>query len=487
MGRIPRHSSDHIPVTALLILCERDTKADQINRTEASFRKAFGAARPVIVVPWDQSGANALAPGDRRPGTDSGPTHFGQHGYALVLFAGSLIDQRLFGLEALCGSAAPGIVYWDQDRLDDQGAICDPWFKPAWDEVHFADQDFITGACAIRTKALERACGSVPWTTARVAEAIATVALHGDGAPPLHVPGFLIHTPIHQPLLALRARPDFRPAPDLDVTIIIPTRDQPQLLSACVAGAIALEYPGQKKIFVVNNRSEQRETMDLFADFLNLGVQVLDYNHEFNFSAINNFSVECSDTEYVLFLNNDIEVIDPFALIKMMSVAKTGKVGAIGAQLLYPDGTIQHAGVAIGIGGAAGHMMKGMDAVSTARHGLQNVTRRATAVTAASMLINRETFIAIGGFDEDRFPVAFNDVDLCLRLDRAGYRNIYVGDARFVHHESKSRGSDYAPQNRERFAQELAALQERWDTGHFCDPCYHPFLSRRSEGYYSEL
>ena len=180
-------------------------------------------------------------------------------------------------------------------------------------------------------------------------------------------------------------------------------------------------------------------------------------------------------------LNNDIEVMAPDWLEIMATQALRTDVGAVGAQLLYPDGRIQHAGVVIGVGNAAGHAHRFVhpsDKGYFRRHALPQFT---SAVTAACLVVARDRFLAVGGLDERNFVVAYNDVDLCLRLNQRGWQSLYEPRAVLVHHESVSRGHDLDPVGATRFANELAALKRIWHTDQIVDPYHHPQLSRAAE------
>jgi GT2 family glycosyltransferase len=168
---------------------------------------------------------------------------------------------------------------------------------------------------------------------------------------------------------------------------------------------------------------------------------------------------------------------DPDWLWLLVEHAAKPDIGAVGARLLYPDGTIQHAGVFTGIGGGAGHAHRFIDGEAQGYFERARLPQRVSAVTGACMVVARDKFLAVGGFDEQRFPVAFNDVDLCLKLNRAGWQSFYEPRSTLIHHESKSRGSDRLRINRARFAGELAALKATWHTDQFRDPYHHPHLS----------
>ena len=168
--------------------------------------------------------------------------------------------------------------------------------------------------------------------------------------------------------------------------------------------------------------------------------------------------------DLLCFLNNDVEMVDDDWLSMMVRQALRPEIGAVGARLLYPDRTIQHAGVYMGIGGGAGHGHRFLRDDDAGYFERARLPQQVSAVTAACLVVKREKFLAVGGFDEVDFPVAFNDVDLCLKLNERGWQSFYEPRATLIHHESKSRGSDRARPNKARFAGELAALKRKWQT-----------------------
>jgi GT2 family glycosyltransferase len=264
------------------------------------------------------------------------------------------------------------------------------------------------------------------------------------------------------------------------VSIIIPTRNGLDLLRTCLEGVAATVYP-DIEVIVVDNDSDDPATLAYLADRERAGVRVLRHAGPFNYSAINNRAVAQSRGQLLCLLNNDIEILSPDWLAIMATQALRDDVGAVGAQLLYPDGRIQHAGVVIGVGNAAGHAHRFVRPQAEGyfrRHALPQFT---AAVTAACLVVAKERFLAVGGLDEANFAVAFNDVDLCLRLNQRGWQSLYEPRAVLIHHESVSRGFDQDPVGAARFAGELAALQRLWKTDSIVDPFHHPHLSRASE------
>jgi GT2 family glycosyltransferase len=272
------------------------------------------------------------------------------------------------------------------------------------------------------------------------------------------------------------------------VSIIIPTRDKADLLRACVESVLhSTDYPHYEVLVVDNGSSDPDALAYLERIRTRPNVRILSYDHPYNYSAINNFAAAHAAHPYLCLLNNDTEVIAPEWLTEMMRYAVRPDVGAVGAKLLYDDGSIQHAGVVIGICEAAGHAHRFERPGDPGYFAQPHLTHTVSAVTAACLVVEKSKFNAVGGLDADRLAVAYNDVDLCLKLEQAGWRNIYVPHALLLHHESKSRGQDMAPRHIERYMRELEVLQERWKTKTYVDPRHNRNLDRYSESFILRL
>lgn len=260
------------------------------------------------------------------------------------------------------------------------------------------------------------------------------------------------------------------------VTAIIPTRDRRELLKTCMEGLGRTNYP-HLEVIIVDNGSRQPDAIEYLEALERSGAAVLRVPGPFNYSALNNAAVRHARGEILCFLNNDVEFTDPDWLTLLVQHAVKRDIGAVGARLLYPDGTIQHAGVFTGIGGGAGHAHRFQRADEPGYFERARLPQRVSAVTGACMVVAKDKFLAVGGFDEARFPVAFNDVDLCLKLNDRGWQSFYEPRSTLIHHESKSRGNDRSKMNRARFSAELAALKRVWNTDKRRDPYHHPNLS----------
>jgi len=251
------------------------------------------------------------------------------------------------------------------------------------------------------------------------------------------------------------------------ISIIIPVRDRIDLLKRCLDSLIATTSYAPFEIVIVDNDSQSDEARSYFSSIKH---RVVRYEGPFNYSAINNFAVEQTDSPWLLFLNNDTEVIEPDWLSIMAEHVQRPEVGAVGPRLLYPDETVQHAGIVVGVGGIAEHAFRGFPAEAPGVCRQLQVTRNYSAVTGACLLTRREVFKKVRGFDEERLPVTFSDVDLCLKMRRAGYLIVYTPFAKLYHHESGTRRRTVEPL-------ETEVIRERWPEVMERDPYYNPNLS----------
>ncbi len=264
---------------------------------------------------------------------------------------------------------------------------------------------------------------------------------------------------------------------------MIPTRDHGDDVDRCLTSIFENESAYKDfEVLLVDNGSRDAASLAVFERWRNTDerVRVTPYDVPFNFSQINNYAVRQSSHPYVLLLNNDTQVLTPDWLVAMVEQMQRPSIGAVGAMLLYPDDTVQHAGVVIGIGGVAGHSHKYVRRDDPGYFSMLQATTNYSAVTGACLGIRRNVYEEVGGLDEE-LAVAFNDVDFCLRVGAAGYRNIYLPHVRLRHFESKSRGLETTPEKIARFHAECEIMKRRWNVDRFSDPCYSPNLTRDSE------
>ena len=263
------------------------------------------------------------------------------------------------------------------------------------------------------------------------------------------------------------------------VEIIIPFKDKVEYLKDCVGSIEKISTYKNYEICLINNDSREEETFEYLKNLKkDHRITILDYKKEFNYSLINNFAVKKTESDYLLFLNNDTKIITPQWIEEMLSHAQRKEVGAVGGLLLYKDGTIQHAGIVIGLGGVAAHSHRGFPGASNGHGGLVSCVRDVSAVTAACMMVKRSKFLQIKGFDEN-LKIAYNDVDLCLRLERLGLRNIYTPYMKIYHYETKTRKKTKGEN-----IKDTGFFLKRWKyilkKG---DPFYNPNLTHSKEDY----
>jgi GT2 family glycosyltransferase len=363
------------------------------------------------------------------------------------------------------------LIYADDDLVDGEGRRREPHFKPQWNPDLFQHHDFLTGSSVVKLRRSDLdLLDQEQWARALVEKALER------GPAPLHLP-YVLHHRASRPAPAVPAKPMvLLPKKAPAITVIIPTRNRVELLETCIEGVRETAYPGIELI-VVDNESDDPQALAFLEELKASGTTVIRIPGAFNFSALNNAAAGQAGGELLCFLNNDVEMIEPDWLALLARQAVRPDIGAVGARLLYADGTVQHAGVFTGIGGGAGHAHRFLRQDDPGYFERARLPQLVSAVTAACLVVGREKFLAVGGFDEKVFPVAFNDVDLCLKLNARGWQSFYEPRATLIHHESKSRGSDSARSNRVRFAEELAALKRKWRTDEHRDPFHHPQLS----------
>lgn len=264
------------------------------------------------------------------------------------------------------------------------------------------------------------------------------------------------------------------------ISIIIPNYEHLEDLKKCVNSVIDKSTYKNYEIIIVENNSESKEIFDYYESISSKhnNINVIKWEGSFNYSAINNYAVrEAVSGEYILLLNNDIEVITPKWIEEMLMYAQRNDVGAVGAKLYYPNDMIQHAGVIVGLGGVAGHTFLRMHRNQIGYMGYLIYARNVSAVTAACMMIRKDVWEKVDGLDEE-YAVAFNDVDLCVKIREAGYLIVWTPFAELYHYESKSRGYNTTPEKMRIHEREVALFRKKWaDVLEKGDPYYNPNLS----------
>ncbi len=424
---------------------------------------------------------------------------------------------------AFLGRPEVAAVYSDEDRIDAEGGRAAPQFKPDFDHERLLAQNYVNHAFAVRRNLALRLEGLRPGIEgAQDHDFVLRVAERAGEGGIVHIPHVLYHwrsypggeslSQSRRPAVeaarlkvvgeALRRAGEaasvrldaggravverLLPEPALEVLAIVPTRDRPGLLRACAAGLLEhTDYPALR-LRIVDNGSTEPEALALLERLsTDPRVDVLRIEGPFNFSALNNAAVKGATAQLLAFINDDVLVVEPGWLKRMAALAVQPDAGAVGAKLFYPDGRLQHGGIVLGLGPhrVAGHELRGAPGNSPGPQGRLMVARQVSAVTAACMVVEREKFEAVGGFDETAFPVAFNDVDLCLKLGDRGWRNLWTPHARLMHLESASRGSDASGPAARRLAEEAERMRARWGERLDADPFYNPNLSLEDESF----
>lgn len=410
------------------------------------------------------------------------------------------------------------LVYSDEDKLDENGVRHTPYFKPDFNYDLFLTQNMVSHLGVYHAESVRQVGGFRAGLEGAQDWDLALRFLAAFGADALvHVPRLLYHWRVHPDstaggleakkyalTAATRAVQDYldqvniparaEPHPTIDhvrvcypvpdpeplVSIIIPTRDHADLLATCLDSVMAKTAYTNFEILVVDNGSVCEQTLAYLKEIETRwsSVQVVRDDRPFNFSALNNAAARLAKGKYLCLLNDDIEVITPTWLSEMIAQAVQPGVGCVGAKLYYPNDLIQHAGVILGLaGGVAGHAHHMLPRDNAGYFGRAQLPQTMSAVTAACLVVKKQLFESVGGLDEEHFAVAFNDVDLCLRIRESGYRNVWTPYAELYHHESVSRGSEHAGENKRRFERELAAMKARWGNLLLNDPAYNPNLS----------
>ena len=263
------------------------------------------------------------------------------------------------------------------------------------------------------------------------------------------------------------------------ISVIIPNKDHTDDLDICLKSLYEKSSYKNFEVIIVENNSTEKETFEYYEALTQKhgNVKIVKWTGNFNYSAINNFGVNYAKGEFILLLNNDVEIINDSCLEEMLMFAQRKDVGAVGAKLYYSDDTVQHAGVILGLGGTAGHAHKHFGRSHPGYMARASIAQNLTACTAACLMMRRDVFDEVGGLDES-FEVAFNDVDLCMKIRKKGYLVVFTPYAELYHYESKSRGNDSTPEKLERFRGEIDRFKEKWqkqlDDG---DPYYNPNLT----------
>ena len=413
--------------------------------------------------------------------------------YLMFIPAGAIVDADAFAcinrtINAAAATALPELVLCDYDRLDPDGQCSDPVFTPGWDPDFLLEQDYIGPAFLVSRSLLSRhrdragACGSWrDWLRSLAEPGVAFPACHVC-EPLLHLPAAncpdpaLPPAPIEYPL----------PVPPPRVAVIIPNRDRPDLLERCL-GFLRFETGVPLEIIIVDHASTDARTLSLYAELQRAGAAtIITTAAAFNFSRMINLGVAASSSEILLLLNNDVEISRPGTIESLLSHAVRPEIGVVSCKLLYPDGTVQHAGTLLGNGGGGGecpddhylvrHVMRWAPREAAGPLGILKTIRNYQAVTGALMMIRRSVFEEIGPFNETDLPVEYSDIDYCLRVRQAGYRVVCLPLDGVFHREGATRIPEISPATFEMRRQAIAYMKSHWLDRFEADPYDNPQL-----------
>lgn len=406
----------------------------------------------------------------------------------------------------------PSIIYSDDDSINDNLIRSQPRFKPDWNPDLLLSQNYIGECFVIHSSLLEEASSiKIDRASLWVFSILTQQALRKIEVK--HIPLILNHTrslqeapkkdssgqqlailkkylsPLHAKVNSGRIKGVFRitwPTPTHKplVSIIIPTKDRVDILKQAVDSILSLTAYSNYEILIVDNQSREKTSKVYLKEIqANDKVRILRYNKPFNYSSINNYAVTKANGSIIALLNNDVEIITGDWLSELVSQAIRPEIGCVGAMLYYPDNRIQHAGVIVGLGGCAGHSHK---FYKRGDYGYTNrllCTQNYSAVTGACLVLEKAIFEQVQGLNEKDLAVAFNDVDLCLKVQALGYRNLWTPWAELYHHESVSRGQDNTSDKRKRLTAEINYMKNTWSTTKRPDPNYNRFLTKTREDF----
>lgn len=414
------------------------------------------------------------------------------------------------------------LIYSDEDKLDSKGKRYDPYFKPDFSRELFRSQNYLNHLTVHRAENIRAVGGWRPgFEGSQDYDLNLRIFERVDMAGIRHIPKVLYHwravegstasdggeksyaytaglRALEEHAKRLELPATVEPAPDTPfyrlkfavpdpqplVSLIIPTRDKLELIRNCVESIVEKTTYGNYEIVIVDNGSVEEETLAWFETLKKTkNVRVLAYRKKFNYSAINNFAVGKARGEIVGLVNNDIEVISPDWLTEMVSWAVQPDIGCVGAKLYYANDTIQHAGVILGIGGVAGHSHKYFPRDHHGYFSRLKVAQNLSAVTGACLLVRKEVYQEVGGLNANDLKVAFNDVDFCLKVREAGYRNVWTPYAELYHLESISRGAEDSPEKVLRFEGESEFMRKSWAAQLAADCFYSPNLTLSREDF----
>ena len=430
----------------------------------------------------------------------------------------------LFVVQAINQTPDAQVLYSDEDKLNNVGERFDAHFKSDWNPDLFFSQNYVSHLGVYRNALLQSIGGFRPGLEGSQDQDLLLRCLpHINGQQIVHIPKVLYHwrsvegstamgakEKAYTTQAGIKALRDYFashgpkgvkvgaglvpntykiswPIPKVAplVSLLIPTRDRKEITEVAVRSILDKTTYPNFEILILDNGSTEPQTLHWFDAIQrqDTRVKVLRYDHPFNYSAINNFGARHASGSILGLVNNDIEVISPDWLTEMVGHANRADVGCVGAKLYYENDSLQHGGVIIGIGGVAGHSHKYAKRHAHGYFARLVLTQTLSAVTAACLVVRKDVYQQVNGLDEKNLAVAFNDIDFCLRVKQAGYRNLWTPHAELYHYESISRGTEDTPEKKMRFQKEVKYMKKKWGSTLERDPFYSPHLSLEREDF----
>lgn len=443
---------------------------------------------------------------------------------ALLDHDDELAEDALYHVAAAINASPEAMLFYsDEDKLDQLGNRCDPHFKPQWNPDLILSQNYVCHLGVYSTQRLRSIGGFRIGYEGSQDHDLVLRFTHGlSAAQIIHIPRVLYHwraiagsTALasteksythHSGLAAVQNYleanyPDANaqlgkvpnsyrvvwpiPQPAPLVTLLVPTRDAVEILQPCIDAILEGTEYRNFELIILDNESRCEQTLRYMDEVQqrDTRVRVESWHQPFNYSAINNFGVSLARGSIIGLINNDIEPINGDWLTEMVGQVSRPDIGCVGAKLYYPNHTIQHAGVILGIGGVAGHSHKYLPRGEYGYFSRLQLVQNLSAVTAACLLVRKSVFEQVGGLNERHLAVAFNDVDFCLKVRAAGYRNLWTPYAELYHHESVSRGDEDSPEKKARFQREIDYMRRTWGRELDQDPAYNPNLTLAFEDF----
>ena len=431
---------------------------------------------------------------------------------------------HLDALKAMANAIAKNphatILYSDEDKITNKGERVTPHFKPQWNRDLLYSMNYISHLGVYKRTLVESVGGfRVGFEGSQDYDLLLRCVAKCSDEQIIHVPYVLYHWRAIQGSTALAeseksysavaglnalkehlgtnadsvelgklpntykvnwSLPEIKPF----VSIIMPTKNAKQLVKQCIDSLYKKNLYPHFEILLIDNQSDELDSIHYFKQLeLDGKVRLISYDKPFNYSAINNYAVTQAKGEFLILMNNDIEILSESWLTEMVANINRPEIGCVGAKLYYPDGKLQHGGVITGLGGVAGHSHKYFPKGHPGYFKRLQVIQNLSAVTAACLGVRKTVFEEVGGLDDKNLTIAFNDVDFCLKVQAAGYRNLWSPYIEMVHHESISRGTEDTPEKQARFASEVNYMKKAWGEQLMSDPCYSQWLTLDREDF----